>query len=554
MAADVAKRSSVISHTAFGRATGTLAPEAVGSRRSGRHSSLSSASPMSPMGGMSPMGRGRTCSSATIFCGNEIRQLGRFSDPEERNGSSITLEDTFVELFLKGVKSTRTLSQDLERAYVEDAFLSSQQLRCQTIPDPPGWDPMLASHSRGSLMSNDEGRGRRAGSGEAEGDGEEEEEKWAKLGLESMVQDYLKDHLAPLRAIAAPDLPPAEPRGVGVEASSSSSPSSCDWQARFFVECLERGVDFGKLSPYVVMAQRCVGSRRVASVADGARTGVVLQPGELFFSQVIASVAGERFVRRWPHGDWLFETKGEERVLAKAEHLEVGPWWYRSVCTDLIEVRRVPSHGNAARAGFVVCPGEVCVVSLRCRVDGRRYLLLADGRGWVFESLLGDEIGDDTLVLVECDAQPQKHKDGSRGDSKALQTGCWMYQVLDQNVLALGSKLFGVVLEPGEQVLVNARISASGLAKCEVSYEEKAFRCTDRRWLRLQSGRGWIPNVDESGTPLVRFVRGEDLNLEFVSSAISGASNRTSHRTSAVSMYGFVSEEPRADVWQKGIV
>jgi hypothetical protein len=236
-------------------------------------------------------------------------------------------------------------------------------------------------------------------------------------------------------------------------------------------------------------------------------------------------------------GNWVFEdTLTGQPALALIEDIELGPWWYRNVSGQLIEVRQVPTRGNWARSGYVICPNEACVVTLRGKIFGVQFMLLTDGRGWIFEKYPFESGGKEVeeYVMVECDRppqlQPQKQDSvvASKTSStktqlpRSLQTGSWIYKILDKPVLALGTRLAGAILDPGEQVHVNARISANGIKTAEVSSQTNDLPA--RTWLKLGDGRGWIPKVDEVGRPLVQFIRGSDgpvdLDTSFASSSM----------------------------------
>jgi len=392
---------------------------------------------------------------------------------------SLQAQTTFADLFLKGYSDDVAAEQVgseaddlLQQGAMRKAL--SQSHYYKTIPDPPGWQKSFSSSTFVPAARQEE---QPSGSEDLIDWGKRQQESHSKFLLQTMVQDYWKEQ------VVQPQVGSACPL---VEESTA-------WQTPFLIDCgcLARSSNEGeKYRPYVVMVLQPVGLRRSPTLDVDEQCGNVLRPGECFVSSSRVSAEGTRFMRLM-RGNWVFEFMNGERVLASLDELESGPWWYRNICSQLVEVRRVPTQGNWARSGYIICPNEACVVTLRCRVDGNRYLLLADGRGWIFEKspLNSSSVEDEEVVMAECDVPPPRAPPPELalvGDKlakpppamvQALQTGAWVYRILNQRVLALGTRLTGLVLEPGEQIIVNARISASGKKTAEVGV---GFR----RWTR----------------------------------------------------------------------
>lgn len=281
---------------------------------------------------------------------------------------------------------------------------------------------------------------------------------------------------------------------------------------------------------FVVVCAEKVGIRSTPTLSKDAQTGDVLVSGQCVVVEQIVSFEQVRFLKL-NTGAWVFDRVGRLQVMEPMVNVEVGHWWYRVVSQDHTELRTAPTHSTRARTGQALCPGEVCVVSLRCYVNGQRFYYLADGRGWIFErrqsasgnrsppssprSPRDEPESRNELVLTECVEDKEEAEEEEvltpRGDSEnkpkknAVETGLWQYQVLSKPILAVGSSLQGKLLHSGEKVHVNMRVPANGEKGKEWSVKARTT-ITNRIWLRLSDGRGWIPKSDVDGEPLVRFI------------------------------------------------
>jgi len=145
------------------------------------------------------------------------------------------------------------------------------------------------------------------------------------------------------------------------------------------------------------------------------------------------------------------------------------------------------------------------VVDLKARVRGITFVHLSDGRGWIF------------LVQPHLDGKQHKRRAGNileeceaevtRGDKEGdtlgmlpptngvVEVGLWTYVVGIAPVLALGAKLNGTYIQPGDVIKVDKRAFSDGM--------HPTAGGSGRRWLHLLDGRGWVPERDGTGTEVV---------------------------------------------------
>merc|ERR1719461_1330786 len=89
----------------------------------------------------------------------------------------------------------------------------------------------------------------------------------------------------------------------------------------------------------------------------------------------------------------------------------------------------------------MILPSGDCIgVDERCCVAGARFLKLADGRGWVFETK------DRLLVMSEVRAKAQEARDFARG--------LWHYTVVCDDDVETRA---GLMVHPGDCVAVDER-------------------------------------------------------------------------------------------------
>jgi len=266
-----------------------------------------------------------------------------------------------------------------------------------------------------------------------------------------------------------------------------------------------------KCSAYVVVSVEKVGVRSSPSLAEEAQTGEVLHPGQMVMVDSILNFGKTKYLKL-STGGWVFNHKGSTRVMAYMSNIEIGMWWYRVVSQEFAEVREAPSESERVRSGFVLVPAEVCVVSLRCLVDNKSWMHLADGRGWIFEMRPDNaptltaktDDGVREVVMAECKQELSTDfvgEEQAHGKSmNAAEVGMWEYEVM-QSVLAIGASISGWMLRRGDKVFVDMRVPANG----QKEVRESGGNPITRIWLRLNDGRGWLPKTDLSGTPVVRF-------------------------------------------------
>mmetsp|Transcript_83462 Transcript_83462/g.131471 ORF Transcript_83462/g.131471 Transcript_83462/m.131471 type:complete len:496 (+) Transcript_83462:116-1603(+) len=265
-----------------------------------------------------------------------------------------------------------------------------------------------------------------------------------------------------------------------------------------------------KLLAYVVVSVDKVGVRSSPSLSEEAQTGEVLCPGQMVMVQSILNFDKTKFLKL-STGGWVFNRKGNTKVMAYVSNIEIGLWWYRVVSQEFAEVREAPSESERVRSGFVMVPGEVCVVNIRCLVENKSWMHLADGRGWMFEmrpesapTLTGKtDDGVREIVMAECKEEISAELEEEQSHGKAMnaaEVGMWEYEIL-QSVLAIGASISGWLLRRGDKVFVDMRVPANGRKEVKNSADDPLTRI----WLRLNDGRGWLPKTDVSGTPIVRF-------------------------------------------------
>lgn len=224
----------------------------------------------------------------------------------------------------------------------------------------------------------------------------------------------------------------------------------------------------GGVKYYVVMCKDDVEVRASPSYADDTRIGHFLHPGQVVVVDDRRMVTGSWFLHLADGRGWVFETKERLLVMTEAHEFERGLWHYAVTCDDDVETRVTPTYSDDARTGIVLPSGDCIAVDERCRVAGARFLKLADGRGWVFETK------DRLLVMGEVRAKAQEARDFARG--------LWHYTVVcDEDVEVRAAPTYsdeartGLTIHPGDCVAVDERCRIAAV------------------WfLRLADGRGWI--------------------------------------------------------------
>jgi len=271
-----------------------------------------------------------------------------------------------------------------------------------------------------------------------------------------------------------------------------------------------------KNSAYVVTCPYKVALRSEPSIASAhVMTGEVLYPGQIVVVDSIVVYNEVNFLKL-RGGGWAFERKNNISCMSYVACIEIGLWWYRVVSQEYAEVRRSPSFDERVRTGHVLCPGEVCVVALRCVVDERCWLHLADGRGWIFELRPPppdedyEPDGPMDPVMIECKQDHEEpgfaEEDLSTANTSAVEVGLWEYECMGRT-LSVGATTAGWILKAGEKVLVDLRVPAHGRRSKETSISQDRTNVLDRIWLRLNDGRGWVPKTDVDGGALMKFVK-----------------------------------------------
>lgn len=219
---------------------------------------------------------------------------------------------------------------------------------------------------------------------------------------------------------------------------------------------------------YVVLCKDDVEVRASPTYSDDARIGQLLHPGQVVVVDERRMVSGSWFLHLADGRGWVFETKERLLVMTEVQDFERGLWHYNIVCEDDVETRISPTYSDDARTGIILGSGDTAAIDERCRVAGARFLKLADGRGWVFETR------DRLLVFSEVRSKPQEARDFERG--------LWHYSVVcDDDVEIRAAPTYsdeartGLMIHPGDCVAIDERCRVAAVW-----------------YLRLSDGRGWV--------------------------------------------------------------
>jgi len=236
----------------------------------------------------------------------------------------------------------------------------------------------------------------------------------------------------------------------------------------------------GGVKYYVVMCKDDVEVRASPTYADDTRIGHFLHPGQVVVIDDRRMVTGSWFLHLADGRGWVFEAKERLLVMTQAHDFERGLWHYAVSCEDDVETRLTPTYSDDSRTGVVIGSGDCCAVDERCNVAGARFLKLADGRGWVFETK------DRLLVMSEVRAKAQEARDFARG--------LWHYTVVcDDDVEIRAAPTYsdeartGLTVHPGDCVAVDERCRIAAV------------------WfLRLADGRGWVFESKDSRRVMIQ--------------------------------------------------
>eukprot|EP00405_Crypthecodinium_cohnii_P035134 CAMPEP_0206533760 /NCGR_PEP_ID=MMETSP0325_2-20121206/5149_1 /ASSEMBLY_ACC=CAM_ASM_000347 /TAXON_ID=2866 /ORGANISM="Crypthecodinium cohnii, Strain Seligo" /LENGTH=471 /DNA_ID=CAMNT_0054030449 /DNA_START=11 /DNA_END=1426 /DNA_ORIENTATION=+ len=257
---------------------------------------------------------------------------------------------------------------------------------------------------------------------------------------------------------------------------------------------------FVNISPYAL------GIRSMSSAAEDAKTGEVIAPGEAVIVERIMEKDHVRFLKLMDGRGWVFDRTADTTVMARMEEVEIGNYWYRVACKELVDIRRAPVYDAEAKTSNLLCPKELVVVSLKCRVrGGQHFVMLADGRGWVFSTKLsegkkgktGKAQGD--TVMEEVDAEIvhgtnwMNQADLLPVTSDIVEVGLWTYSIEVDQVIAIGGHIHGEVVKEGDIIKVDKRCWSEGMVPIAGMHSIK--------WLRLMDGRGWVPEKTPQGKP-----------------------------------------------------
>lgn len=255
-----------------------------------------------------------------------------------------------------------------------------------------------------------------------------------------------------------------------------------------------------KCKAFVVTCRNSVAARSSPDRDESLKTATILKPGQCVLVDEMKEKDGVRFLHLKYKSGWVFDSIDNNPVMAEMKNVQIGKWWYRVVCQEFVEVRRTPSIATESRNGWVLCPKELVVVRLRCRINGLQFMLLADGRGWMFELKPGSSKNNkdfENVVLHECEddfivgSESAILKRLVPPTNEVVEIGEWTYIVNDQPVLALGARRNGTYLAPGDVIKIDKRAIANGNPG---ALEGETKTMQNRRWLRLADKRGWVPD------------------------------------------------------------
>lgn len=136
---------------------------------------------------------------------------------------------------------------------------------------------------------------------------------------------------------------------------------------------------------FVVVHRNALRLRSSASSGDADCTGKYLRPGQCFVATATVEKEDATYLKLADGSGWVFDRIEGQKTALELDALELGEWWYTITSQDFVEVRTAPSASEECRSGWIMCPKEVTVVGLRCKVGEHLYLQLQDGRGWLFE-------------------------------------------------------------------------------------------------------------------------------------------------------------------------
>jgi len=285
------------------------------------------------------------------------------------------------------------------------------------------------------------------------------------------AQTMMLDYSSGLAGPPAYSAPPSGGAGMTSPFPSGHAPPQMDSAMNMW------GFNSGVGLPvkhFVLMCRDDVEIRASPTYADDARIGHFLLPGQVIVVDERRMVNGTWFIHLADGRGWVFETKDRLLVMTEAHDFERGLWHYSVVCDDDVETRTSPTYSDEARSGMCIGSGDCVAVDERCCIAGARFLKLADGRGWVFETK------DRLVVMSEVSTKPREARDFERG--------LWHYSVVcDDDVEIRAAPTYsdearvGLMVHPGDCVAIDERCRVAAVW-----------------YLRLADGRGWIFETKDS--------------------------------------------------------
>lgn len=258
-----------------------------------------------------------------------------------------------------------------------------------------------------------------------------------------------------------------------------------------------------------------VGLRSGPSFEEESRTGEVCKSGRAVVASSCMTKDGVVWWKLREADAYVFEAKDGMRVMQEAMNVETGKWWYRVACKDCIEVRSAPDYGDELRTGWILSPRSLVLCNLRCRVGSSQWLLMEDGRGWIFVwkpvlAMSGGMKAGPQIALEESNhdfMDLESHEDvrmAIPATDAVVEVGVWNYVVQKRPILCIGTRQYGTWLSPGDIVKVDKRCSANGNMHRNELIQERV-------WLRLMDGRGWVPVHADDGLEQIVLQDPDDL-------------------------------------------
>jgi len=261
-----------------------------------------------------------------------------------------------------------------------------------------------------------------------------------------------------------------------------------------------------KMRAFVAVQDVNVGVRSRPHISPEFKTGQIMTPGSCIVVEDVKEFGGLSWLRMpGVEAGWVLAANDGTDLFREMRNIEAGLWWYMCIAESPVEIRKCPSFSDSTRSGYLLSPTEFLVVDMRIKLNGYNYFHLRDGRGWVFElkpGTLKNDRKSANVVMTLCDDEFAGIDEGFEkfvvATNHVVEVGDWTYVVNMEPVLCIGALKNGFFLSPGSIVKVMKRANSSGYEQ-----ERKPKGLTNRLWLQLSDGSGWVPETDEKGGKLL---------------------------------------------------